>query len=319
MIQKNQKSIGISSLSYAHPKRRITLRQLENDARLRSKKSVLQDFGFDICYEAKNSKEFTKLLKECAEHAIKSSNLSKEEIKFLLLYRGVNYDFLSMENHSELAIFRYLSTRLHYELNLPNANAITLSEQGCCGLLTMINLGYHYLNSSGEKAVLGLAGDFLPHGSKREVIYNLMSDAACGFILQTNSPKNKIVGYHQTLHSYYWDTPDREDELLASYFPIAERTIKQALVKCGLKVEDVDWFIPHNVSKRSWEILAKLINIPQEKIWTENIAHKGHTVTCDHIINLFDMEHKNLLKKGDILALFTFGFGAIWSCMIIKH
>jgi len=45
----------------------------------------------------------------------------------------------------------------------------------------------------------------------------------------------------------------------------------------------------------------------------------GHTVSCDHIINLVDMEGAGALHDGDHLLLFTFGFGASWSAMVIQH
>jgi 3-oxoacyl-[acyl-carrier-protein] synthase III len=31
------------------------------------------------------------------------------------------------------------------------------------------------------------------------------------------------------------------------------------------------------------------------------------------------MEEQGALKKDDLLVLFTFGFGANWSCMILQH
>jgi len=159
----------------------------------------------------------------------------------------------------------------------------------------------------------------LNQSSKREIIYNIMSDSTCGFIVKENSSENIIRGFHQLTHSYYWDTPLREQEVLAAYFPMAKQTITEALKKANLTINDVSWFIPHNVNIKSWQILGKLMGIPEDKVWTNNISRYGHTVSCDHIVNLYDMKKLNLLKKGDILVLFTFGFGASWSCLIIEH
>jgi 3-oxoacyl-[acyl-carrier-protein] synthase-3 len=93
------------------------------------------------------------------------------------------------------------------------------------------------------------------------------------------------------------------------------KTLEQA----GISRNDVAWFVPHNVNLRSWKILSDLIEVSEDKIWSNNIARVGHTVSCDHIINMRDMEDQGLLERGDILVLFTFGFGANWSCMIIEH
>ncbi|MDQ3856008.1 MAG: hypothetical protein M3281_06390, partial [Chloroflexota bacterium] len=119
--------------------------------------------------------------------------------------------------------------------------------------------------------------------------------------------------------SYYWDTPRREQELLAAYFPMAQRAIQGALDKAGLAPSDVAWFVPNNVSLRSWEILAGLLGVPLGRVWTRNIEKVGHTVSCDHVINLVDMEREGALRSGDYLLLFTFGFGATWSCLVLQH
>jgi len=44
---------------------------------------------------------------------------------------------------------------------------------------------------------------------------------------------------------------------------------------------------------------------------TNNIARTGHTVSCDHIINLVDMEKAGLLNSGDYLVLFGLGGAAV--------
>lgn len=303
---------------------RFSLSELGKQGKLVSGKELLQDFGFQYCYIEEEPSRFLDSVKNCGKKILSSSTLKEEDIKLLLLYKGANREYPASikknnDENSDLSIFKYDVSNIHSELKLSKANAITFSEQGCSGLLAMINIGYHYLNSSSADAILCLAGDFIPKNQKREIMYNIMSDASCGLLLQKNSLKNKILGYHQIAQSYYWDTPKREQELLASYFPMAQRVITEALEKCGMSVKDVDWVVPHNVSKRSWQILGKMLGIPEEKIWMKNISEKGHTISCDHIINLCDMEQADVIKKGDILVLFTFGFGATWSCLIIEH
>jgi 3-oxoacyl-[acyl-carrier-protein] synthase-3 len=194
-----------------------------------------------------------------------------------------------------------------------------VSQQGCSGLLTSIDLAARMLATSPRRAVLCVAGDSLPPRSTREVMYNLMSDAAAALLVEKGATRNRIVHVTQRVHPYYWDSPARQEELMASYFPIAQRTIIECLDEAGLAFSDVRWLVPHNVSKRSWEILARLVDFPEDRIWTKNIARVGHTVSCDHVVNLVDMTAEGALEKGDKLLLFTFGFGASWSCLILEH
>ena len=164
-----------------------------------------------------------------------------------------------------------------------------------------------------------LASDALDDGSNREILYNLISDACAAVLVERHAVKNRIVHFYQHAAPYFWNTPDHTEELLAAYFPLAQRVILRCLEEAHRTVGDVTWFVPHNVNRRSWTILAQLLGVPETAIWSENISRIGHTVSCDHVINLRDMERAGVLAPGDLLVLFTFGFGATWSCMLLEH
>lgn len=319
-MNKN-KSIGITHLAYKLPDSKISLEKLESDHKTSSPAKLLREFGFENCYTQNNSDDLNKLIIEAGEEILQQSKISPEEIKTLFLYSGLG-EILTANPKTEeqtLKLFRYPIAEAKYKLGLLNANTIATSQQGCSGLLSTIVLASQLMESSGQEKTLCLTGDALPHDAPREIMYNIMSDAGAAILLEKNASKNKIVHFHEQHQPYYWDTPNHKDELLASYFPMAERTIANCLKEAGLSISDIKWFVPHNVSLRSWKILADLLHIPMEKIWTSNIARVGHTVSCDHIINLVDMERDKLLKKNDYLVLFTFGFGASWSCLILQH
>jgi len=197
--------------------------------------------------------------------------------------------------------------------------ALTLSEQGCSGLFSAIDLACAQIQNSSRDAILCLAADRLPAGSSREVTFNLMSDGAGALLMQRGAVRNRILSVHQLSEARYWDTPRHEQELIAAYFPMAERAITGALKRAGLQLSDIRWLVPTNVSLRSWTILADLLGFPLERAFTENIGRVGHTVSCDLIINLADMERRGLLHPGDLLLAFTFGFGASWSTLILQH
>ena len=150
-------------------------------------------------------------------------------------------------------------------------------------------------------------------------MYNLISDAAAAILIARNSENNRIVHFHQQAQPYYWNTPLHENELIAAYFPTARNVILEALRRSGLGLPDVDWIVPHNVSWRSWELLAGVLQFPTHKIYGRNIARRGHSIAADNLINLKDMEAEGLLRTGQRLLLFNFGFGAHWSTLILEH
>jgi 3-oxoacyl-[acyl-carrier-protein] synthase-3 len=320
-LASKRNSIGIAGLGYCLPSLSKPLEDLEEEGRLSSPAGLLRSYGFEHCLIQQDLEAASELLFRSAEQAISLSQRPADEISRVFLYSGIAAAPPPQEGGS-LHLFKYPVAELQHRLNLTKANAIGLSQQGCSGLLSAIDLAATLLASTADgpgESVLCAALDCLPRWAEREILYNVISDAAGALVVSRNCRRNRIVHFHQHVQSFYWNTPLHELELMASYFPIAQRVIAAALEGAGLELNDLRWIVPHNVSLRSWEILAKLLEFPMDKIWTQNIARVGHTVSCDHMINLVDMEREGALHEGDYLLLFTFGFGARWSAMVIQH
>lgn len=316
--KKNRKLIGLEALSYELPASVVSAKDLEQSHLLNSSALLLEEFGFENCHISSGVIEMEQLMINCSEKTLTSFNEAVEPSR-ILSYSGIPGQTTTNDG-SALELFRYDTALLINKLHLQNTNAMALSQQGCGGLLTMIDIAARLIMSSEEESsIMCLAHDMLPVNSKREIMYNLMSDSVGSLMVTENATKNYLVSYHQERQPFYWDTAKHEDELLAAYFPMTQRTIEITLQKAGLTLNDISWIVPHNVSRRSWEIVAKLLEFPIEKIWMDNIPRVGHTVASDHIINLSDMEKSKLVQKGDYLLLFTFGFGANWTSLIIQH
>jgi 3-oxoacyl-[acyl-carrier-protein] synthase III len=291
---------------------------LKRSRQIRSSANFLGELGFAYGYVCEEPERFDDLLVGAAEEAMADSGHSPDQIGTLFLYSGLN-PAAPARDTGLLGRFRYPVAKLADRLELPHANALALSQQGCSGLLSSINLAAHTLEAGGPPAALCVAGDVIPKNASREVMYNLMSDAAAAVVVQRESPRNRIVSFHQLAQPAYWDSPHQERELIAAYFPMAQRAICAAIEQAGLRLSDIRWIVPSNVSLRSWTILAELLGIPVSRIWSKNIARVGHTVSCDHVINLSDMNREGALTTGDLLLLFTFGFGASWTSLILQH
>ena len=48
-------------------------------------------------------------------------------------------------------------------------------------------------------------------------------------------------------------------------------------------------------------------------------AYARWLATKGYVVNLVDMAAEGALRPGDKLLLFTFGFGASWSCLVLEH
>ena len=90
-----------------------------------------------------------------------------------------------------------------------------------------------------------------------------------------------------------------------------------ALFGCGQR-SDVDIVLPHNVSRRSWEILLRLVDLPATRLWDRNIARHGHTLAGDNFINLYDALASGEARPGDKALLFSYGYGAHWCGLALE-
>jgi 3-oxoacyl-[acyl-carrier-protein] synthase-3 len=65
-------------------------------------------------------------------------------------------------------------------------------------------------------------------------------------------------------------------------------------------------------------VLAKVLGVPLEKVYTKNIAPRGHAVAVDNLINYADAVAEGALSPGDKVAWFVTGFGAHWSALVLE-
>jgi len=313
--------IGISFVSYYLPNKKKDLITLDRENKLDSDVEKLSALGFNHAFVAENESHID-LAKKAIKKTLKESGISPEEID-LFVFSGALPGSVLVEQSNEgqsLDIFKYSASKLQYDFGLNRANVVAISQQGCGSLMSAVWLARNTLlaEKKMENALI-VSSDVLPKWSKREMIYNVISDGSCAAIVKKRSLVNKIISYSQITKGYYWDPLAKKNELIAAYFPTAKIAIGKALEKSGLKLSDIDWIIPHNVSIRSWEILLKLLKFPEEKFYSGNILTKGHTIAADNFINLKDATDDGLIKKGQKMLLFTFGFGANWSSLILEH
>jgi 3-oxoacyl-[acyl-carrier-protein] synthase-3 len=216
-------------------------------------------------------------------------------------------------------LFRFPGPCLQAALGIPNASVIGVAQLACNTFQAALRVAKAVVIAEPSvREVLCVASDRFPAAAQREIVYNLMSDGACAAIVSRGSGANRILASSQITRGAYWDGTASHDQLIAAYFPLARRVILDALEEAGLGVDDLDYFIPHNLNRKSWEILSRIVGIPLAKIYTENIPRIGHVVASDNVINFLDACDDGRIQRGDKVALFVMGFGAHWSCSILE-
>ncbi len=92
---------------------------------------------------------------------------------------------------------------------------------------------------------------------------------------------------------------------------------KKAFEATGLSGKDISLVIPHQANIRIIHALAKDLNIPVEKIYT-NIHKYGNTSSASIPIAMDEANREGRLKKGDNVLLVAFGAGLTWGSSIVK-
>ncbi len=316
---------AIAGISYAFPSGSRSIAELAGEAQLASSAETLESFGFGRVHVAETETPYQLALK-AARQVLTETAVDPETIG-LIIYGGTpgSMSFATAADSEEaaqglctLSRFKYPATRLQYDLDLPNAWTFAVDQLACTTLLAAARLARSLCITEGIERALCVSSEFFPMHAGREAIFNCTSDAACAVLVERNGQRNRLVSASTVTKGYYWNTESLRDEVVASYFPTARHVAERTIDTAGWAREDVDWIIPHNVSLRSWQILSGLLKLPNARLWSDNIARRGHTLAGDNLINYRDALDAGAIEAGNRVLLFSYGFGAHWTGVAVE-
>lgn len=311
-------AVGLAALAYYLPPKTLSVDGLARAGKLESSKKTLRAFGFARVHVADRTSA-DNLAEKAVARLFRRSRIRPADIDVILYCSALSMGS-SRKTGNPAALFQYPATLLQYRFGMSRANVIGICQAGCVSFLSATRLAADMIRAESQvHRVLCVSSDVLPPAAKREVLYNLISDGACAAVVERHCERNRLVSWSQATKGFYWDSANKENEIIASYFPTARFVIHAALEKARLRLSDIRLIIPHNVNRKSWEILLQLLGARKTQFFGRNIKTKGHTIAADNIINLQDAIRAGRVRRGDYLLLFTFGFGAHWACTILQH
>ncbi|GAA3201371.1 beta-ketoacyl-ACP synthase III [Lentilactobacillus kefiri] len=95
-------------------------------------------------------------------------------------------------------------------------------------------------------------------------------------------------------------------------------SINRALAKAKMSVDDIDHFVLHQANERIIEKIAETLGAPMTK-FPLNINEYGNTSAASEPILFAELVEKQIIKRGDVVALSGFGGGLTVGTMIIKY
>jgi 3-oxoacyl-[acyl-carrier-protein] synthase-3 len=307
---------GITAIAYLLPGAPVPLEALAAQGRLDTSVEVLREFGFEFVHISDVPAD--ELALQALQRLLTDSAIEPESID-VLIYAGAIPQSHRVATGGRLEDFSYPVARLQYECGLTNATTAAVGQAGCTGLMAAIDFaaGQLHANPAWRRAIC-VSADVLPPDASREIIVNVISDGACAVLVERDAMRNRILATRRVSKGYYWDSTERNNEIIAAYFPTARSIVRDILASLDLAPADISLVIPHNVSRRSWNILLPLIGVHPDRLFADNIGRKGHVIAADNYINLKDATDAGRVQEGDRLLLFNFGFGAAWAATILE-
>lgn len=276
--------------------------------------------------------EFTSTLAvEAAIKALQSANLAPTEL-----------DLIIVTSSSPEYIFPATACLVQDQIGATKAGAFDLSA-ACSGFICATNMAAQAIRSGSIKNALVIGSETLSRFTnwKDRNTCILFGDGAGAFVLQASDNPGGLLS--AVMHS---DGSGADSLTLlggGARYPATETTIhegkhfiqmdgkavfrfatrvmgqaiKESLDLAGLKLDDVQWIIPHQANYRIIETAAKLLKTPLEK-FVINIERYGNTSTASIPIATVEAVEAGRVKPGDKIAFVGFGAGLTWGAMVVE-
>jgi 3-oxoacyl-[acyl-carrier-protein] synthase-3 len=92
---------------------------------------------------------------------------------------------------------------------------------------------------------------------------------------------------------------------------------EKVLDECGVPVEDVDVYVPHQANVRIIDHARKKLGIPEERT-VVNVDRFGNTSSGSIPLALSDAEDDGRLKEGEMVLMTGMGAGLTWGSALIE-
>jgi len=248
---------------------------------------------------------------------------------------GRDIDLLIVATVTPDMMFPTTSAILADQLGATDAGAYDLLA-GCTGFMYAIAQAYGMLAGGLADRALVVGGDVLSKvldWSDRTTIV-LFGDGA-GAVVMERVPQGGFLGFELGAdgaggeHLWFPGSGSRHFDEPESYvrmngrevFKFATRVMVSSatavLEECGLSVDEVDVYVPHQANKRIIDHAAAKLGIPEEKI-VVNVERYGNTSSGSIPLALADAREGGRLHGGELVLMTGMGAGLTWGSAVVE-
>jgi 3-oxoacyl-[acyl-carrier-protein] synthase-3 len=319
----NGARIGITGLGVNVPDRVFTNKDLEQFVDT-TDEWIIERTGIRERRFATDEQALTDIAEPAALAALADAGVDAGSID-LIIVATVTPDMM----------FPTSSALLADSLGMPDAAAYDLLA-GCTGFMYALAQAYSMLASGLSKRALVVGGDVLSKildwtdrstlvlfgdGAGAVVLEPVETGGFLGFELGADGGGGESLWLPGS-GSRHFENGDKLVKMNGrEVFKFATRVMVSSAVKvldeCGLTVDDVDVYVPHQANKRIIDHAAGKLGIPAEKI-VVNVDRYGNTSSGSIPLALADAAADGRLREGELVLMTGMGAGLTWGSALIE-
>ena len=232
-------------------------------------------------------------------------------------------------------MFPTSSALLADSLGMPDAAAYDLLA-GCTGFMYAVAQAYAMVSAGLSKRALVVGGDVLSKildwsdrstlvlfgdGAGAVVVEPVDEGGFLGFELGADGGGGENLWLPGSGSRHFEDGDKLVKMNGREVFKFATRVMvssaQKVLDECGLTVDDVDVYVPHQANKRIIDHAAGKLGIPEEKV-VVNVDRYGNTSSGSIPLALADAAADGRLREGELVLMTGMGAGLTWGSALIE-
>ena len=232
-------------------------------------------------------------------------------------------------------MFPTSSALLADSLEMPDAAAYDLLA-GCTGFMYAVAQAYAMVSAGLSKRSLVVGGDVLSKildwedrstlvlfgdGAGAVVVEPVAAGGFLGFELGADGGGGENLWLPGSGSRYFEDADKLVKMNGREVFKFATRVMvssaQKVLDECGLTVDDVDVYVPHQANKRIIDHAAHKLGIPEAKV-VVNVDRDGNTSSGSIPLALADAAADGRLREGELVLMTGMGAGLTWGSALIE-
>ena len=260
-----------------------------------------------------------------AKRAIKNSKIRASKIDLVIIATS------TPDN-----TFPSTATKVQAKLGIKKGFAFDI-QAACTGFIYALSIADNYLSNNQANCALVIGSEIFSRilDWKDRSTCVLFGDGAGAIVLgkQKNNIKSEIISTELYSDGRFYDLLYVDGGVAlnqkAGYLRMngkevfkhavtkLVKIIKLNMKKNNIKVNDIDWVIPHQANKRIMDLTAKKLQIPPKKILM-TIENHANTSSASIPLTLDFALSKNLIKRNQLILLEAIGGGLTWGCTLLK-